>query len=86
MREWLEWERRDFVEYDLDSDPAARRRLSELSGGQRSVPVLIEDNKIIRIGWQGRACMVEADVVNSDVVNADMINAHVFDDKMVERK
>jgi glutaredoxin len=61
MREWLEWQRRDFVEYDVDADGTARQRLRELAGGQRSVPVLVEDNKVIQIGWQGRTCMIEAE-------------------------
>lgn len=61
MREWLEWQRKDFVEYDVDKDTSARRRLRELSGGQRSVPVLVEDEKVIRIGWEGRTCVIEAD-------------------------
>jgi glutaredoxin 3 len=60
MREWLEWQRRDFVEYDVDVDPAARRRLHALAAGQRSVPVLVEDDKVIQVGWQGRTCMIEA--------------------------
>lgn len=61
MREWLQWQRKDFVEYDVDQDSTARRRLRELSGGQRSVPVLVEDDKVIRIGWEGRTCVIEAD-------------------------
>lgn len=61
MRDLLEWQRRDFVEYDVEVDSEARRRLSELAAGQRSVPVLIEDDKVIQVGWQGRTCMVEAD-------------------------
>jgi len=61
MREWLEWLGHDFVEYDVDVDVTARKRLQELAGGQRNVPVLIEDNKVIQIGWQGRSCMVEAE-------------------------
>lgn len=61
MRDWLKWQRRDFVEYNVDADREDRRRLSELAGGQRNVPVLIEDNKVIQIGWQGRSCMVEAE-------------------------
>ena len=60
MREWLEWQRRDFVEYNVDIDVVARRRLRELAGEQRGVPVLIEDSKVVQIGWQGRTCMVEA--------------------------
>jgi len=61
MREWLEWQRKDFVEYDVDKDTTARHRLDKLSGGQRSVPVLVEDDKIIRTGWEGRICVIEAD-------------------------
>ena len=61
MREWLEWQRKDFVEYDVDKDTTARQRLHALSGGQRSVPVLVEDDKIIRTGWEGRICVIEAD-------------------------
>ena len=61
MREWLEWERRDFLEYDVDTDITARRRLNELTRGQRSVPVLVENDQVIQVGWQGRTCMVEAE-------------------------
>lgn len=59
MREWLEWRGREFVEYDVESDSAARDRMRSLVGGQRMVPVLVEENKVIQIGWQGRGCMVE---------------------------
>ena len=61
MREWLEWRRCSFVEYDVEADPGARRRMRELSGGQRSVPILIEDGKVRQIGWQGRSCMVDGE-------------------------
>lgn len=60
MREWLEWQRKDFVEFDVDADATARKRLFELSNGQRSVPVLVEGSKILQIGWQGRTCMIES--------------------------
>lgn len=60
MREWLEWQRRDFVEYDVEADASARQRLQELSAGQRSVPVLVEDDRVVQVGWQGRSCMIEA--------------------------
>ena len=33
MREWLEWKRSDFVEYDVEADPEARHRMSELAAG-----------------------------------------------------
>ena len=61
MREWLEWRRCDFVEYDVEADPVARRRMRELTGGQRNVPLLAEGDKVIQIGWQGRSCIVESD-------------------------
>ena len=61
LRDWLQWLGHDFVEYDVDADAAARRRLRALSGGQRSVPVLVEGEKVVSIGWQGRTCMVEAE-------------------------
>lgn len=61
MREWLEWQRRDFVEYDVEADASARHRLKGLSAGQRSVPVLVEDDKVVQVGWQGRTCMIEAE-------------------------
>ena len=58
MRAWLEWRRCDYIEYDIESDAEARARLIALSGGQRSVPVLVEDGKISQVGWQGRACVI----------------------------
>jgi glutaredoxin len=61
MREWLEWRRKEFVEYDVEADPEARRRMLALAGGQRTVPVLVEDGKVVQIGWQGRGCVVSAE-------------------------
>lgn len=58
MREWLEWNGRDFVEYDVDADPAALERMCEATNGQRTVPVLFEDGKPVQIGWRGRGCFV----------------------------
>jgi glutaredoxin 3 len=58
MREWLEWKRCDFVEYDVEADADARRRMYALAAGQRSVPVLVEDGKVIQAGWQGRSCIL----------------------------
>ena len=58
MREWLEWKGSDFIEYDVEADPVARERLRSLTRGQRTVPVLIDGNKIVQIGWQGRGCIV----------------------------
>jgi glutaredoxin len=60
MREWLEWAGRDFVEYDVEIDAAARKRLLSL-GGQRTVPVLIEAGEVVQVGWQGHGCIVDAE-------------------------
>ena len=58
MREWLEWRRAEFVEYDVDADSEARDRMNLLSGGQRTIPVLVEAGKVVQVGWQGRGCVV----------------------------
>ena len=58
MRDWLEFRGCNFVEYDVERDRHAFARMRELSGGQRMVPVLIEDGKVIQSGWQGRGCVV----------------------------
>ncbi len=59
MRDWLEFRRQDFVEYDVEADSEARQRMRELTGGQRSVPILIEDGKVSQVGWQGHCCMLD---------------------------
>lgn len=58
MREWLQWRGDDFVEYDVEADRDARNRMRALTGGQRTVPVLVDDGKVLQIGWQGRGCTV----------------------------
>ena len=60
LREWLDWKRRDFVEYDVEADVDALRRMQDLTGGQQTVPVLVEDGRVVQIGWQGRGCAVKA--------------------------
>jgi len=59
MREWLEFRGTEFIEYDVELDAAARKRLIALSNGQRTVPVLVEDGKVVQIGWQGRGCVIQ---------------------------
>ncbi|HLO07875.1 MAG TPA: glutaredoxin domain-containing protein [Terriglobales bacterium] len=61
MRDWLEWKRSEFVEYDVEADPAARVRMREVARGQRNVPLLVEDGKVIQVGWQGRSCIVDVE-------------------------
>jgi glutaredoxin len=58
LRESLEWNRRDFLEYDIDADPEARERLRSFDSSLCTVPVLVEDGKVIQVGWRGRGCVV----------------------------
>ena len=57
-REDLEWRGMDFVEYDVDKDQQARTRMLELTGGTRTVPVIVEEGKPVQVGWMGRGCAV----------------------------
>ncbi len=59
MREWLEWKNREFVEYDIDRDSSARERMHQLAQPPFTVPLLVEDGKVIQVGWQGRGCVVK---------------------------
>ena len=59
MREWLEWKRSEFVEYDVEADSVARGRMREIARGQRTVPILVEDGKVVQVGWQGHGCIVD---------------------------
>lgn len=58
MRDWLQWRGDDFVEYDVETDARARARMRELTAGQLTVPVLVDDGKVIQIGWHGRGCVI----------------------------
>ena len=58
LREDLEWRGADFTEYDVEADADALARLLSLTPGQRTVPVLVQDGKVVQIGWQGRGCAV----------------------------
>ena len=58
MKDWLEWKGYEFIEYDVEADSASRDRMISISGGQRTVPVLVESGKVAQIGWQGRGCVV----------------------------
>jgi glutaredoxin len=59
MRDWLEFNRKDFIEYDVEADPNARQRMRALDGSLRKVPVLVENGKVLQVGWQGHGCPVE---------------------------
>jgi len=58
MREWLELQGSDFVEYDVEADPEARHRFKSLPDTPNTVPVLVEDGRVVQVGWQGRGCMI----------------------------
>ena len=58
MREWLEWQGHEYTEYDVDADPVARTRMLEIASGQRTVPVLAKEGRLVQSGWQGRGCVV----------------------------
>ena len=58
LREHLEWRDESFVEYDVETDAEAFRRLQELSPGSMAVPVLVENGMITTVGWQGRSCSI----------------------------
>ena len=60
MRDWLEFRRCDFDEYDVEASPEARVRLSTLAGAERTVPVLVEDGKVVQVGWQGHGCLIDS--------------------------
>jgi mycoredoxin len=58
LREHLEWRNEPFVEYDVDADMEAFRRLQELIPGSMAIPVLVENGIVTTVGWQGGSCSV----------------------------
>lgn len=57
LRESLLWDGEEFVEYDVEEDEEAFRRLIVLTGG-RTVPVLVKNRQVIQVGVSGRGCIV----------------------------
>jgi glutaredoxin len=60
MREWLEWKGSEFTQYDVEIDTQARQRLWGLTQPPFTVPLLVEDGKVVQVGWEGRSCVVKA--------------------------
>lgn len=56
LREDLQWRGRPFVEYDVDRDANALQRMLGLCGGDRTVPVLVDENRVVQVGYEGRGC------------------------------
>lgn len=59
LRERLCLDGRPFVEYDVEADASARQRLLHLTGGRRTVPVLVDAGVVRQVGWRGRGCTVD---------------------------
>lgn len=57
-REDLEWRGVEFVEYDVEQDGRARERMLGITGGDRTVPVIVEEGKPPQVGWMGRGCII----------------------------
>jgi glutaredoxin 3 len=57
-REDLEWRDIDFMEFDVERDSEALQRMLALSGGARTVPVIVEEGKPVQVGWMGHGCPV----------------------------
>ena len=47
-----------FVEHDVERDTEARERMLQLTGGSRTVPVIVEEGKPPQIGWMGGGCSI----------------------------
>lgn len=60
MREWLEWKGSPYKEYDIEDDREALQRIRAFAVPPFNVPILVQDGKIVQIGWQGRSCVVNA--------------------------
>jgi glutaredoxin 3 len=58
LRAELEWQGREFVEYDVDADEPARERMRGLTPGAAAVPLLVEDGRVRQVGYNGRSCFV----------------------------
>jgi mycoredoxin len=58
LRESLEWKGAAFTEYDIETDRLARERLRAIASPPYTVPILVQDGKVLQTGWQGRGCIV----------------------------
>lgn len=56
LREDLQWRGRPFVEHDVERDARALERMLALTCGERTVPVLAEDDRVLQVGYEGRGC------------------------------
>lgn len=57
-REDLEWRGVEFVELDAGEDAEVRERMLGLTGGNRTVPVIVGEDGSVQVGWHGQGCAV----------------------------
>jgi mycoredoxin len=60
MRESLELRGLEFVEFDVEADSAALRRLQAIARPPLTVPILVKNGTIVQMGWEGRSCVVQS--------------------------
>ncbi|HKU82208.1 MAG TPA: glutaredoxin [Candidatus Tumulicola sp.] len=60
LRAELDWDAKVYVEYDVETDAQARARLFALTAGAGGVPVLVENGRVVQVGYNGRSCYVTA--------------------------
>ncbi len=58
LRDRLEFDGVEYVEYDVETDADARARLIRFVGSNALVPVLVEGGRVVQIGVAGRGCYV----------------------------
>ncbi len=58
MRDWLEWKRSEFVEYDVETDPAARGRMRRLRAASAPCPSWSRMARSSR--WAGKATVASS--------------------------
>jgi glutaredoxin 3 len=56
LREELDWQGREYVEFDIETDAEALARVRALTAGAVAVPVLVENGQVLQIGYHGRSC------------------------------
>lgn len=58
LLEDLAWRGEAYDYHDVETDPAALERMLRLTGGRRTVPVVVEGDRVREIGFRGRGCSI----------------------------
>lgn len=56
LREDLEWRGEPFEECDVNADAHALGQMLQLTGGDRTIPVLSDGERVVQVGYEGRGC------------------------------